>query len=151
MTTNKTATAASASVLVNMPTGLISKSTNYTYSGNDITSSANALTVYMMKIPTGSQIIEIEYNGTSAATLMAVDIGIEVTSGQTTLSRFASQVPQGATYFVTPIGGQLPFTVSCPDSQLTQYGKMFIGATPSTLTSSMQFAMTVFYTFQGNA
>jgi hypothetical protein len=82
---------------------------------------------------------------------MPVDIGIEVTSGQTTLSRFASQVPSGSTYFVTPLGGQLPFTVSCPDSQLTQYGKMYVGVTPSTLTSSIQVAMTVFYTFQGNA
>lgn len=151
MTTNATATAASASVIVNMPTGIITKSTNFTYSGADITASANALTVYMMKIPTGSQIIEIEYKGSSAATLMPVDIGIEVTSGQTAISRFASQVASGAVYFVTPLGGQLPFTVSCPDSQLTQYGKMYVGVTPSTLTSSIQVAMTVFYTFQGNA
>ncbi len=151
MTTNVTATAASASVIVNMPTGLISKSTNYTYSGSDITSSANALTVFMMKIPTHSQIVEIEFNASSAATTMAVDIGIEVTSNSTEISKFASAVPQGAAYFVTPLGGQLPFTVSCPDSQATQYAKMYIGATPSTLTSSMQFAMTVFYTFQGNA
>ncbi|MES1989058.1 MAG: hypothetical protein V4440_13710 [Pseudomonadota bacterium] len=151
MTTNVTATAASASVIVNMPTGLITKSTNYSYSGADITASANALTVYMMKVPTGAQIVEIEYKGSSAATLMAADIGIEVTSGQTAISRFASQVAQGATYFVTPIGGQLPFTVSCPDSQITQYGKMYVGLTPSTLTSSIQVAMTVFYTFQGNA
>lgn len=151
MTTNATATAASASVVVNMPTGLITKSTNYTYSGADITASANALTVYMMKVPHGAQIVEIEYQGSSAATLMPVDIGIEVTSGQTAISRFASQVAAGSTYFVTPLGGQLPFTVSCPDSQLTRYGKMYVGVTPSTLTSSIQLAMTVFYTFQGNA
>ena len=151
MTTNATATAASASIIVNMPTGITTKSTNYTYSGSDITASANALTVYMMKVPTGSQIVEIEYKGSTGATLMPVDIGIEVTSGATTLSRFASQVAAGAVYFVTPLGGQLPFTVSCPDSQLTKYGKMYLGVTPSTLTSEIQLAMTVFYTFQGNA
>ncbi len=151
MTTNTTATAASASVIVNMPTGLITKSTNYTYSGSDITASANALTVYMMKVPTGSQIVEIEFKSSSGAATMPVDIGIEVTSGQTAMSRFASQVTTGATYFVTPLGGQLPFTVSCPDSQVTQYGKMYCGVTPGTATSSIQLAMTVFYTFQGNA
>jgi len=151
MTTNTTATAASASVIVNMPTGLITKSTNYTYSGADITASANALTVYMMKVPTGSQIVEIEYRGSSGAATMPVDIGIEVTTGATTLSRFASQVTLGTTYFVTPIGGQLPFTVSCPDSQATQYAKMYCGVTPGTATSSIHLAMTVFYTFQGNA
>lgn len=151
MTTNTTATAASASVIVNMPTGLITKSTNYTYSGTDITASANALTVYMMKVPTGSQIVEIEFKSSSGAATMPVDIGIEVTTGQTAMSRFASQVAAGTTYFVTPLGGVLPFTVSCPDSQVTQYGKVYCGVTPGTATSSIQLAMTVFYTFQGNA
>lgn len=151
MTTNTTATAMSASVIVNMPTGLVTKSTNYTYSGADITASANALTVQMMKIPTGCQIVEIEYKGSSGSATMPVDIGIEVTTGQTTISRFASQVTIGAAYFVTPLGGQLPFTVSCPDSQVTQYAKMYCGVTPGTATSSIQLAMTVFYTFQGNA
>lgn len=151
MTTNVTATAATASYLVNMPTGLITKSTNYTYSGTDITASANALTVYMMRVPHASQIVEIEYRGSSGAASCPAEIGIEVTTGATTMSRFATAVTIGSAFFVTPIGGQLPFTVSCPDSQVTRYGKMYVGLTPGTATSSIQVAMTVFYTFQGNA
>lgn len=150
MTTNVTATAASASVLVNMPTGLITKSTNYSYSGADITASANALTVYMMRIPHGADIVEIEYKASSGAASCPADIGIEVTSGATTMSRFATGVTIGSAYLVTPLGGQLPFRVSCPDSQVTQYAKMYVGLTPGTATSSIQVAMTVFYTYQGN-
>lgn len=151
MTTNVTATAASAEIQVNMPTGLISKSTNYTYSGTDITASANALTVYMMRIPNRCQIVGIEYQGSSGAASCPAEIGIEVTTGATTLSRFATAITIGSAYLVTPLGGQLPFTVSCPDSQATQYAKMYVGLTPGTATSSIQVAMTVFYTYQGNA
>lgn len=151
MTTRVTTTAATSPVQVNMPTGLITKSVSYSYGGADITASANALIVYAMNIPTGSQIVEIEYRGSSGAATMPVDIGIEVTSGATTLSAFASQVPMNTTYFVTPISGVLPFTVSCPDSQATRYAKMLLGVTVGTATSSINLAMTVFYTFQGNA
>jgi len=151
MTTNSTATAMSAAGEVNMPSGLISKSTNFTFSGTDITASANALTVQMLKVPHGADIVSIHYQGSSGAASCPVDIGIEVTSGATTMSRFASQVTIGSAYIVTPLGGQLPFTVSCPDSQVTRYAKMYVGATPGTATSSIQVAMTVFYTFQGNA
>lgn len=151
MTTRVTTTAASSPVQVNMPTGLITKSVSYSYGGTDITASANALIVYAMNIPTGSQIVEIEYRGSSGAATMPVDIGIEVTTGATTLSAFASQVPMNTTYFVTPMNGVLPFTVSCPDSQATRYAKMLLGVSVGTATSSINLAMTVFYTFQGNA
>src|SRR3990167_1951619 len=151
MTTNTTATAMSASPISNMPTGLITKSTNYSFSGTDITASANALTVQMVKVPHGAQIVSIIYQGTSGAATCPVYIGIEVTTGATNLSAFAAAVTIGAAFTVTPIGGVLPYTVSCPDSQATRYGKVYCAATPGTATSSIQMALTVFYTFQGNA
>ena len=151
MTTHVTSTAATSPVIVNMPFGTTTKSVSYVYSGATITASANALTVYMMNIPTGAQIVEIEYRGSCGAATMPVDIGIEVTSGQTAISQFASQVAQNTTYFVTPISGVLPFTVSCPDSQVTRYAKMIVGVTPGTATSAIHVAMTVFYTMSGFA
>mgnify|MGYP003629466166 CR=1 FL=1 len=151
MTTNATATAMSAAPIVSMPTGIISKSTDFTYTGAVITASANALTVQMAKVPHGATIVGLNYQGSSGAATCPVDIGIEVTSGATSMSRFASAVTIGSAYVVTPLGGGIPFTVSCPDSQVTRYAKVYCGATPGTATSAIQMALTVFYTFQGNA
>lgn len=150
MTTNVTATAMSASIIVANATGLTTKSTNYTYSGSDITASANALTVQMVKVPHGATIVDIVYQGSSGAATCPVDIGIEVTSGATNLSAFATAVTIGAAFTVTPLNDKLPFTVSCPDSQATRYGKVYCAATPGTATSSIQVAITVTYTYQGN-
>lgn len=151
MTTNATATAMSAAPITAPHTGLISKATDFTYTGATITASANALTVQMVKVPHGAQITEIVYQGSSGAASCPVDIGIEVTSGATTISRFASQVTIGSAYTVTPIGGALPFTVSCPDSQVTRYAKVYCGATPGTATSAIEVALNVVYTMGGNA
>ena len=150
MTTNKTATAMSAPIITSFPTGIVSKSTDYTFTGTDITASANALTVQMVKVPHGATIVAIDYQGSAASASCPVDIGIEVTSGATTMSRFASQVTIGAAYRVTPMGGRLPFTVSCSDSQATQYGKVYCAATPGTATGDIELALTVYYTNQGN-
>lgn len=150
MTTNSTATAMSAAVLVGMPTGISSKATDFTYTGAVITASANALTVQMVKVPHGATIVGIDYQGSSGSDSCPVDIGIEVTSGATSMSRFATAVTIGSAYRVTPLGGKLPFTVSCPDAQATRYGKVYCGATPGTATSAIELAINVFYTFQGN-
>jgi len=150
MTTNVTATAMSAAVIVATTNTVTTKSTNYTYSGADITASANALTVQMLKVPHGATIVGMVYQGSCGAATMPVDIGIEVTSGATAMSQFASQVTAGAAFVVSALNDKLPFTVSCPDSQVTQYAKVYCGVTPGTATSSIQVALTVSYTFQGN-
>ena len=150
MTTNSTATAMSA-VAKNMPSGLLSKSTNFTYTGATITASANALTVQCVKIPHGAQITGIVFESSSGAATCPTDLGIEVTTGATTLSAFASALTIGTVHQVSPLTANLPFTVSCPDSQVTQYGKVYAGITPGTATSAIEFAINVTYTMDGNA
>lgn len=148
MTTNKTATAMSA-VVKSLPSGLLQKSSDFTYSGATITASANALTVQMVKIPHGANIVGIDFAASSGAATCPCDVGIEVTSGATTLSAFASQLTIGSVHRVSPL--KLPFLVSCPDSQVTQYAKVYVGATPGTATSAIELAINVEYTMDGNA
>ena len=150
MTTNTTSTAMSA-VVKSMPSGLQSKGVSYAYSGTDITASANALTVQLVKIPHGAQITDIVYVSSSGAATCPTDLGIEVTSGATAISAFASQLTIGSVHQVSPLVGPLPYLVSCPDSQVTQYAKIYAGLTPGTATSSIQLAINVTYTMDGNA
>ncbi len=148
MTTNSSASAMNVSIPVkNMPSGLLSASGTFDYVGAAITASANALRVYVCKIPHGAYITGITEAHSSGAATCPVDIGIEVTSGTLSLSAFASAVTLGVTNVVSPL--KLPFRVSCPDTQVTQYAKIVAGVTPGTATSAIQIAVMVNYCMDG--
>lgn len=132
-----------------MPSGLLSKSTDFTYTGATITASANALTVQLVKVPHGAHITGITAEISSGAASCPTDLGIEVTSGATTLSAFASALTIG-TVHQTNLAAKLPYKVSCPDTQATQYGKVYAACTPGTATSAIQIAVNVTYTMDGN-
>lgn len=150
MTTQATATAFSK-VAKDMPSGLLSKAATYTYAGATITASANALHVNMLKVPHGAQITDVVYECSTGAATCLVDIGLEVTSGATNLSAIASQLTAGVVHQVSPLASNLPYLISCPDTQVTRFAKVILGATPGTATSAIELAINVTYTMDGNA
>ena len=146
MPTTKTSASMAASIPVKgVHIGNQSVYGAFTYTGATITASANALVVDMCKIPHGAYIHSIVEAHSSGADTCPVDIGIEVTSGIVSLSAFASQVTKAISNVVSPL--KLPFLVSCPDTQSTQYAKIKLGVSPGTATSAIQLAITVNYSF----
>lgn len=141
MTTTVTSTAMSK-VARDMPSGTIARSVVYSYSGADITASANALQVQLCKIPNGASIMYLAESHSSGAASCPVDLGIkdEVLS----LSRFMSQVTQGANNVAATM--KLPYVVSITDTQATQYAYLIAGATPGTATSSFEIKVNTIYT-----
>ena len=121
-----------------MPSGVISAFG--TFNSGSTKMEASAQTVFMLKLPNRSQIIDVIEHHTTGATSAPTDIGIDAS-----LSALASQATQGIVNRVS-IGQRTPYQVSISDDATANYGILKVTPTLASSTTSYIVNITVLYT-----
>lgn len=146
MAVDATASAFSAQVAVkSMPYGVQTQHAEYDNADGaaTITAGANNVKVTLMKIPHGAWITSVVEAHSSGAATFPVALGIEVTSGSIDTSAFAAANTLAASNVTSPL--KLPYKVSCPDTQATQFAKILAFGNPGTSTTELHIAVDVQY------